>query len=312
MMKSLTSVATALGVLALATPSWAEFKPEQVTVVVGYAAGGGTDTVVRAVAAPFGQALGANVLVQNVNGAGGGVAAAQVARAEPDGMTILATTSSTFSLEPQLQPTVYKDEDFIHVATIGQFQGVIFTYADAPFSTLPEMIETAKAEKRPIKYASYFQLDRLLMSYIAEQEGIEMIPVPVKGGNGSVQAVLAETVDAAYSGGTWAPHVESGAAKAIFATSGDRLKLAPEVPAMKELGYDLSTTSYLTVSVPAGTPQDVVDALASAFEKALAVDSVQAAGQARNMDLTFYGPMDTRGIIDHEITSFESMIKIMN
>ncbi len=305
------ATAAAIGLLGLASPTWAEFKPEQVTIVVGYSAGGGTDTIVRAVAAPFGEALDANVLVQNVSGAGGGVAAAQVARANPDGLTLLATTSSTFSLEPQLQPTVYSNENFVHVATIGQFQGVMFTYADAPFSTLPEMIETAKKENRPIQYASYFQLDRLLMSYIGKQSGVEMIPVPVKGGNGSVQAVLAETVDAAYSGGSWAPHVESGAAKPIFATSGDRLKLAPDVPAMNELGFDLNTTNYLTVSAPAGTPQEAIEAIANAFEEALAVESVQEAGHARVMDTTFYGPEGTREIIESEISSFGAMIEIM-
>ena len=249
----------------------ADFPTKAITMVVGYPAGGGTDLLVRAMAEPLQQRLGQQILVQNVAGAGGGVAAVRVSRAPGDGHMLLVTTSSTFSLEPQVQPTAYKESDFVHVATIGQFQGAVFANAKKPFSSLKELIAHVKAENRPIRHATFFQLDKLLLTYIAKKEGVDVVHVPVQGGSGAVHAVLQGDVDTAYSGGSWSPQVESGAAKALFATSYDRLALAPDLVSMKDLGYDIGTTSYMTVHAPAGTPKDVVDKLAKAFAEVTAV-----------------------------------------
>jgi len=185
----------------------------------------------------------------------------------------------------------------------------MFAKADKPYSTLPQLIELAKKEKRPIKYASFFLVDKLLMDYIGSNAGVEMIPVPVKGGSGAVQAALAGDVDLAYSGGSWAPHVQSGAAKVLFATSYDRLKLAPNVPSMKDLGYPIGSTSYLTISAPKGTPQAIIDKLAGAMQKALVEDFVQKAATSRYMDATFYGPAQTTKILQTEIDAFKTMLK---
>ena len=288
----------------------AEFPTKTITIVVGYAAGGGTDILVRALAEPLGQKLGQQVLVQNAPGAGGGVAAVRVAREPADGHTLLVTTSSTFSLEPQLQKTAYKDGDFAHVATIAQFQGAVFANANKPFNSLKELVALVKAENRPIRHATFFQLDKLLLNYIAKKEGVELAPVPVKGGSGAVQAVLQGDVDTAYSGGSWAPQVESGAAKALFATSYERLALAPDLVSMKDLGYDIGTTSYMTVSAPDGTPKDVVEKLAAALAEATALPAVRQVGQKRYMEVRTWGPAETRKIIDTETKAFAEMIAV--
>jgi len=309
MKKVLGFTAAMLATFSLSNANADNFPSKPITVIVGYGAGGGTDAVVRALTEPLGKILDTTVLVQNVPGAGGGVAASRVARSDADGYTLLATTSSTFSLEPQATKTTYKNDDFQHIATIAQFQGAMFAKASKPYETLPQLIELAKKENRPVKYASFFLVDKLVMNYIGKIEGVEMIPVPVKGGNGAVQTALSGDVDIAYSGGSWAPHVESGAAKVLFATSYDRLKLAPNLVAMKDLGYPIGTTSYLTISVPKGTPEAVVNKLATAIEQAMAVDLVQKAAATRYMDGTFYGPAQTTQILNLESDSFATMLK---
>lgn len=300
-----------LGSISFAGAAQAQDYPSKpVTVIVGYAAGGGTDVVVRSMVEPLSKELGQPILVQNVNGAGGGVAAARVAKMAPDGYTILATTSSTFSLEPQTQKTAYKDEEFTHIATVAQFQGVFFTRVDKPFDTLPALLKRAKESKQPIKFASYFQLDRLVMQYIGKQEGVQMIPVPVAGGAGSVQAVLSGDVDAGYSGGSWSPLIQNKSAKLLFATSFDRLKLAPDLQSMKDLGYTIGTTNFITISAPKGTPQAIIDKIAAGFEKAAKSPEATKTGSAMHMDIAYYGPAQTRKIIDEEIKAFAEMIKV--
>lgn len=285
-----------------------DFPSKPITVVVGYAAGGGTDTVVRGLTPLLSKNLGETILVQNKGGAGGGVAAHAVSKSKADGYTLLATTSSTFSLEPLINTTVYSNDNFVHVATIGQFQGVMFTKADKPFDTLQELIKFAREESRPIKSASYFQLDKMVIRAIAAKEKIEIIPVPVKGGNGAIQAVLGGEVDMAYSGGSWAPHVKAGAAKLLFATSYNHLKMAPDLVSMKDLGYDFGTTNYLTISAPAGTPQKIVDRLSKAFEVAMSDPSVEKLGRSRNMDLSYLNQKETIQIIADEIAAFKKIL----
>lgn len=309
MKKALGFALATLASFSLTTAYADNFPSKPITVIVGYGAGGGADAVIRALTEPLGKILDATILVQNVSGAGGGVAASRVARSDADGYTLLATTSSTFSLEPQATKTTYKNDDFVHIATIAQFQGAMFAKADKPYQTLPQLIDLAKKENRPIKYASFFLVDKLVMNYIGKIEGVEMIPVPVKGGVGAVQTALSGDVDIAYSGGSWAPHVESGAAKVLFATSFDRLKLAPNLVSMKDLGYPLDSTSYLTLSAPKGTPKVIVDKIAAAVEQAMAAELVQKAASSRYMDGTFYGSAQTTEILQTESDSFATMLK---
>tara|TARA_B110000503_G_C7088295_1_gene388299 strand:+ start:51 stop:989 length:939 start_codon:yes stop_codon:yes gene_type:complete len=288
------------------------YPTKPITVMVGYGAGGGTDAVVRSLTKPLGDILGVTILVQNVPGAGGGVAAKKVANAPADGYTILATTSSTFSLEPQAKKTAYSNEEFIHIATISQFQGAMFAKADKPYNNLQELIALAKKENRPIKYASFFLVDKLLMGYIGKKEGVKMIPVPVKGGNGAVQAALAGDVDLAYSGGSWAPHVASGSAKVIFATSYDRLKLAPNLVAMKDLGYSMGSTSYLTLSMAKDTPPDVLKKVSASISKAIQDPKMKNSAISRNMDPTYHDIAGTAMLIQVESSAFAEMLKSQN
>lgn len=298
--------------LALTGSAMAQDYPSgPITIVVGYAAGGGTDTALRAIAAPLSDVLGVRILVQNSGGAGGGVAAVKVSRAEPDGYTLLATTSSTFSLEPQVQTTAYKSEDFVHIATVSQFQGAVFAPASAPYNTYEELVAFAK-DKGTLKHANYFQLDKLLMGYIAEKEGFKVEFVPVRGGNGAVQAVLSQSVDTAYSGGSWAPLASSGDVKPIFATSLDRLALAPDVPSMKDIGYEIGTTSYITISAPAGTPDNVVTTISDALAKVMDNEAVKNMGQQRFIEAKHWGPEETKEILAFEEKSFKEMFEAGN
>jgi len=264
----------------------AEWPAKPITIVVAYPAGGGTDTSVRAMTDIMSEKLGQSILVQNVGGAGGGVAATKVANAPADGYTILATNSTSITLAPLVQKATYDMDSFVHVGMIGEFQNAFFTGANAPYNSLGELIEKAKAENRPIKAASQLALDRLVMQYIAKERGFEYIPVPVQGGSGSVQAVLSGAVDMAFSGGSWAPLVRAGDAKPLFAASYERLKLAPDLVAMKELGFPFGMTAHISVHAPAGTPEVAIKKLSAALSAAVAGERAQDVGKKRFMDMT--------------------------
>lgn len=309
--RAFTKGGAALGLTMLAGPAAkaADWPTKPVTIVVAYPAGGGTDTTIRAMMDILSEKLGQPILVQNVAGAGGGVAAAQVAKADPDGYTLLATNSTSVTLAPLVQPAPYSMGDFTPVALLGEFQNAYFTGPNAPYNNLDELVAHAKAEGRPIKGASQLVLDRLVMQYIAKTRGVEYVPVPVDGGSGSVQAVLSGAVDLAFSGGSWAPIVAAGDAKAMFAASYDPLKMAPDLVTMKDLGFDFGTTAFIPLYAPAGTPADVIAKIAAAAEAAVAGEMAQNVGQKRFMDMTFRGPEEARQRLAKEHATYAELVE---
>ncbi|GAB5376818.1 MAG: hypothetical protein AcusKO_32800 [Acuticoccus sp.] len=304
------ALALALGGAGAATALAADDWPsDAVTVVVAYPAGGGTDTAIRSMTDIVSEKLGQPVLVQNVGGAGGGVAATQVSRAKPDGYTLLATNSTSISLAPQVQQTLYDMDSFENVAILGEFQNAMFANNEKPFNNLDELIAHAKAEDRPVSFASQLAIDRLLMEYIAKERGVELRPLPVAGGSGAVQAVLAGDVDLSFSGGSWAPIVAAGDAKALFAASHERLKVAPDLVAMKDLGFPFGVSSHISLHVPAGTPPEVIAKIAAAFEPAVAGDLAQTVGEKRNMDMTFRGGADADAVMQDQHDTYAAIIE---
>lgn len=303
------------GVAAMAFTGIAQaadnYPSKALTAIVGYRAGGGTDTLVRAAAEPLAKILGQPVLVQNKPGAGGGVAALYTSKSKPDGYTMVITTSSTYSLEPQVQKTAYQNDDFTHVAVIGQFQEAIFTKADAPFKTLPEMIAVAKKENRPLKYASFYQLDRLVTGYISDKEGVKIIPVPVKGGAGVMPAVLGGHVDFGWSGGSFAPHARAGTITMLGAMTYDRLAQFPEVPSMKDFGYPTGTEVFIIVSAAKGTPMPVAKKLASAWQEAMQDKGVVDIMNKRNQLILFHGPEELPALMKKQEAQYADMVKLL-
>ena len=289
----------------------ADFPSKAVTMIVAYRAGGGTDTLARAAADPLGKILGQPVLVQNKPGAGGGVAALYTSKTKPDGYTFVVTTSTTYTLEPQLKKVAYKSDDLRHVAVIGQFQEAIFTKTGAPFKTLKEMIATAKKEKRALKYASFYQLDRLVTGFIADREGIKIIPVPVKGGAGVMPAVLGGHVDFGWSGGSFAPHARAGTITMLGAMTKERLGQFPDLMSMKDFGYPGGTEVFITVSAAAGTPEPIVKKLAAGWQKAMKEKAVVDIMNKRNQLILFHGPDVVQDLMKKQTAMYADMVKLL-
>lgn len=307
--RTTVTAATAALVVAVAVPAVAQdFPSKPISIVIGFGAGGGTDAVVRAAAEPMTKSLGQPILVTNKPGAGGGVAAMDIKGAKPDGYTVYAGGSLTFSFEPQVLKTQYKHDDFEHVALISLFQDGLFTHPSRPYKTMKDVIATAKTEKRSIKYASQFQLDRLIFAQVAKQEGIEIVPVPTQGGNGAVTATLANQVDFGFSGGTFGPHVESGALRLIGAMSLEPMERFPTIPGMKGNGWKFGSENYLIVSTTKGTPKPILDKLAAAFKAGMQAPAVQGVVKSRYMKDVFIGPDEAGKVVQRQVDMYAKMI----
>lgn len=305
-----TGVLAAMSLAATAGSVVAQdFPTKPINIIVGFGAGGGTDAFVRAVAEPMTQALGQPVLVTNKPGAGGGVAAMTIKNAEPDGHTLIATGSLTFAFEPLILKAQYNYQDFEHVAITTLFQDGLFVHPSRPYKTMKDIIAAAKAEKRPIKYASQYQLDRLIFRFVAKQEGVEIVPVPTQGGNGAVQAVLANQVDFGFSGGTFGPQVEAGALRLVGSMMAERMERFPDLPSMHDNGWEIGSGNYIIFSAPKGTPKAVVDKLSAALLDAAKLDAPRAVVKARYMKEDLHDPASTLKVLEGQIARYTKMIE---
>ncbi len=304
-----SSLLATLGLAAATATAQAQsFPTKPITIIVGFGAGGGTDALVRAVAEPLAEKLGQPVLVVNKPGAGGGVAAMAVKGSPPDGHTLIATGSLTFAFEPQILKAQYTYQDFEHVAVTTFFQDGIFVHPSRPYKSMRDIIDAAKSEKRSIKYGSQYQLDRLIFRYVAKKEGVEIIPVPTQGGNGAVQSVLANQVDFSFSGGTFGPHVESGALRIVGSMMAERMERFPDILSMKDNGWDIGSGNYIIFSAPKGTPKAVVDKLSAGILEASKLAAPRAIVKARYMKEDLRGPEASLKLLEDNVARYAKMI----
>lgn len=262
-------------VLALACSAGAHaqgFPNKQIELILPAAPGGTTDTAVRLMTGKWQEFLGQPVVVVNVPGAGGVIGANQVAKAKPDGYTLMGAFDSLVVALPFVQKTVeYNMDSFSYLNGFGMGAIYITARADSPYKNMADVIDAAKKANGKLSYASYgigvithFTAERLW-----DLTGVKLTYVPYKSSPESVSAMLGGHVDFAVTAGT------GGAARnpqaRILAVAGDQRRPdTPSIPTLKEQGYPVSLDFISAVLAPRGLPEDVRARLVDAIQKAVA------------------------------------------
>ncbi len=255
-----------------------------ITWVVPYPPGGSTDVLGRNVAQRVEAALSTNVIVDNKAGATGTIGAAFVAKAAPDGYTLLGTSIGPQAIAPHLMGKLPYNHitAFEPVVTIGTIPHILVVGANQPFKTLADLLAAAKAQPGKLAFASGGNGTILQMQgeLLQQQTGARFIHVPYKGDTPALQDTLAEQVQFMFAPAAAAlPHVQAGKLRALAVTSGQRLKALPAVPTMGEVGMkDFVVEQWQAVFAPAKTPATVVQRLNQEINKALKDPAVVARG----------------------------------
>lgn len=246
-----------------------------ITWVVPYPPGGSTDVLGRNVAQRVGMSLGTNVIVDNKAGATGTIGAAYVAKAAPDGYTVLGTSIGPQAIAPHLLGKLPYDPiaGFEPVVTIGTIPHILVVGVNQPFQTVAELVAAAKAQPGQLAYASGGNGTILQMQgeLLQQQTGARFIHVPYKGDTPALQDTLAGQVQFMFAPVAAAlPHVQAGKLRALAVTSGQRLKALPAVPTMGEVGMkDFVVEQWQAVFAPAKTSTAVVQRLNHEINNAL-------------------------------------------
>lgn len=257
----------------------AEYPDRAVTLVVGSVPGSGPDVLARSMSEELAAALGQPVVVQNKPGAAGNVAAAAVSRGTPDGYEIFIGTinmaiATWLPKEPPFDPAT----DFAIVGRVASIPNVVVVSPDLGVETIEDFVELAKSKPGELNYSSpgVGSLQHMGTDAMADQQGIEIVHVPYKGGKASTTAVLAGEVDMFMAGMPPAlPQIKSGALLALAVSSADEFPLLPGVPTLAETvmpGY--SAEAWYGLFMAKDTPADIVDAVNAAANKALSDPAV--------------------------------------
>jgi len=260
--------------LALALPLHAQDYPtKSVRLIAAAAPGGNPDVLARMLAARLSDSFGRPFVVENVPGAGGVVAAEQVARANPDGHVLMLGDSGALAINPAINArlTYQPLRDFTLITALAAVPTVFVAPSSVPANTLAEFVALAKSKPGALSYGSAGNgsVHHLTMAVFAARAGIDLLHVPYKGGTALVAALLGGEVQAGWSGiPNVAPHIKSGKLKVYAISTSHRSASLPDVPTAIEQGYagfDIATV--IGLQAPAGAPREVVARLQSAVAK---------------------------------------------
>ncbi|MBK1658825.1 Bug family tripartite tricarboxylate transporter substrate binding protein [Paracraurococcus ruber] len=308
--------ALALGCALVGRAQAQAIWPERtVTLVVCFPPGGSTDLSARLVAPGLAEILGKPVVVENKPGAGGNIGIGHVARATPDGHTLLVA-SSVFVVNASLyrNPPYDPFRDFAPVAALGASPNLVCVRTDSGIASLAQLIAMAKAQPDRFNYASpgIGTTPHLAGEVLKLRTGIQMQHVPFQGAGPAVQAILAGTTQVliASQGGAVETAHRNGQTRVLAQTGARRSPDLPEVPTLEELGIaEAVSETFNGLYAPAATPQLVLDRLASATLSVLARPDVQQRYRTGGVPVLAEGPEELRARVAREVPLWRDVIR---
>ncbi|HEX2134666.1 MAG TPA: tripartite tricarboxylate transporter substrate binding protein [Microvirga sp.] len=313
-MKLLSALASVVALAAIAPAGAQDFPERTITMVVGASPGGSTDVSARFLAEPLSKALGKAVVVENKPGASGNIGAAQVARAKPDGHTLLMQYSGYHVGNPHLFDKLnWELKDFAPVALVTFSPHLFAVHPDVKANNLKELADLAKANPGTLKYGSAGNgsIQHMATELFAQMTGTKLVHLPYKGAAPAVTDLLGGRLDIVNTTPPpLVPHVKAGKLKALAYTSNKRHPQFPEIPTSAEAGlpgYEIA--SWFGVLAPAKTPPAVIEKLASEIKKIVESDDFRQKIEEQGGVAEYKNPTEFQALIDKEYEYWGKVIK---
>jgi len=287
-----------------------DFPSRPLTIVVPYAAGA-TDRQARQIAEIASKELGQTIVVENRDGAGGTIGAQHVASSKPDGHTILYGAPAVITVAPLTGAAQYKYEDLKALARINIIPHMVAARSDAPFSSIPELIEYAKKNPGKVTFGSPGSgtAVHLAGEAFAEAAGIELSHVPFRGVAPAVTAAAGGFVDLVFGApGAINSQIQSGRLIPLAQLGAERTAELSSVPTVAEQGVDLALAADFGMFVAAGTPSDVIGKLESALKVAVESETFRKSVSAALSSAAYLGSDDYQKLVDQEREIYSGLV----
>ncbi len=303
------SLGVALGLPAIA----AEYPAKPITLIVPYPPGGSTDITARPLANAVRKYLGQPIIVENKSGGGGTVGPALVVTKPPDGYTLGIMSSSTVFGSWHMGKVNFNPiDDVTHIIRYSGYVYAIVVRADSQWKTIQEFLQYSKQNPEKVSYASsgIGTIMHLAMEELALMAGgIQWIHIPYKGSAEMIAAVLGGHADATQDSSAWVPLVEAGKLRLLATFSTQRLPSYPQIPTLKDVGYDIVYEAPIEVMGPKGMPRSIVKRLHDAFKKAMDVAEFQAVLKKLNMPMVYLNSEDCEKAVRHESQRIGNLVQ---
>jgi tripartite-type tricarboxylate transporter receptor subunit TctC len=294
------------------------YPSQPITMIASAAPGGTTDLAARMIADPLSKVLGKPVVVENRPGGSGSIAATAVARARPDGYTLLVQYSGFQVITPNLVKQSWDPiKDFAPVANLLSAPQVMVVRSGLPIRTLPELVSYAKANPRTLSYASSGNgsLQHVTGEMLNQIAGIDILHVPYKGTGPAITDILSGSVDITF---TTAPpllgHIKAGKMVPLAVTGKQRLPSLPDVRATSQIpGFEkLDASSWFAVYAPAGTPKAIVDKLSGEIAKIMQTEEFKRKAEEQGAYAVYMNPQQLGDFTRAELATWGRTVKAAN
>jgi tripartite-type tricarboxylate transporter receptor subunit TctC len=295
----------------------APYPDKPIRLLLPFPAGGAVDIIARVMTAKMSDELGKPFIIENKSGAGGVIATDAVAKAAPDGYTLLLTTPNhTINAALQTSLPYNTEKDLVPVSVIAEVPEVLVSHPAAPFATFPEFVEYAKKNPGKLNYASagLGTLPHVTMELLLRRIGIQVTHVPYRGAAPAMNDLLAGVVQLKMDTYTTSnPQVTAGKLRMLGIASHHRSKLMPDTPTIAEMGLpDYVGILWNAIMAPAGTPKPIIDRLAAASAKAARTPEVAERLQRDGVDPVGGTPQELAALIGRELPQWRNLAKAAN
>jgi tripartite-type tricarboxylate transporter receptor subunit TctC len=306
--------ALALALLAIALPAAAQTYPSKpIRVIVPYAAGGSTDQLARAVQQPLAEALGQPVIIDNRPGAGGAIGTDMVAKAAPDGYTLVFGNSGPSALLSLMRKTPYDEvRDFRPISTVAFTPMILAVPADLPVGTVQEFVAYVKKQDGKLNIGSVGNgsFSHLTSEYFNTAAGIRLVHVPYNGGAPLTTAMLGGQVQASFvTGLDGATMLATGKVKYLGVSTLKATPVVPGVPAIADALPGFKSAAWFGLLAPKGTPDETVQKLNAAVVAAVARPEIHKLFTGRNVEARSSTPAEMENLVREEIQQWKPVIQ---
>jgi tripartite-type tricarboxylate transporter receptor subunit TctC len=303
----------ALLLLAAGTAFGQPFPSKPIRMVVAFPPGGPVDVVARLLSPKMSETLGQSIVIENVGGGGGNIAAQRVAKSAPDGYTVLAH-SSAYAVNPTLIGNLGFDaeKDMTAIAVVASQANLIFVHADFPAKSLKELLERARTEKLAFASPSSGTTPHLTGENLFRLRAkVDITHIPFKGAGPAMTAVLGGQPPIGVLAGTAPlPHVKAGKIRVLAVSSAKRLASLPDVPTLNELGFSgMEDYTWVGLFVPAGVPAEVTQKLNAALLAAVRSPEVKERLEALAFEITAAPLAETATYVKSELAKWGKVVR---
>lgn len=310
---ALAALALSFASLCLAQDPYPN-KP--IMMIVPFPPGGVADLTGRPTAAAMEKALKQKIVIENKAGAGGGIGMAQVAKAKPDGYTIMMALSS-ISVIPEAdkllgRAPMYTLDQLAPIALISADPTILVVRTESPWKTVQEFVDDARKRPGAITYSSsgIYGTLHVAMAMLGDAAGVSLHHVPYTGAGPAITALLGGHVDALATGpGTVIQHIKAGKLRALASWGDKRIEVLPDLPTLKELGFDAEFFIWSGIFAPAGTPQPVLAALRQAAQEAVKDPQFKSAMATIETPIHYLDAPEFQKFWDHDAKRLAVIVK---